>query len=119
MEGTPPRSLRRLTTTRAHGARTTRLQVAIVQLVTLSLQASSKLKLYGQGATLGVVEFLRGIGDAESGYIFVRILYALFLLGLVVNAIYPAILLRTSSIRLQRELSAVTDVVRSTRHTMP
>eukprot|EP00908_Phaeocystis_cordata_P027108 Transcript_9648.p1 GENE.Transcript_9648~~Transcript_9648.p1 ORF type:complete len:711 (-),score=108.43 Transcript_9648:607-2526(-) len=86
-------------------------KVAIVQLVTLSLQASSKLKLYGQGATLGVVEFLRGIGDAESGYIFVRILYALFLLGLVVNAIYPAILLRMSSIRLQRELSAVTDVV--------
>ena len=118
MEGTPPRSLRRLTTTRAHGPRTTRLQVAIVQLVTLSLQASSKLKLYGQGATRGVVEFLRGIGNAESGYIFVR-MYALFLLGLVVNAIYPAILLRTSSIRLQRELSAVTDVVRSTRHTMP
>ena len=56
-------------------------------------------------------------GDRPIGI--TPLLYALFLLGLVVNAIYPAILLRMSSIRLQRELSAVTDVVRSTRHTMP
>ena len=74
-------------------------KVYVLQLFTVVLQATAKIRLYGKGATMGSV-----VGsfpnEAISGT------YQLFLFGLFVNCLYPPILLQMRSVRLQREMAA-------------
>lgn len=85
-------------------------KVWILQLFTVVLQASSKVRIYAKGATIGSV-----ITAMPTG--FVKLVYQLFLVGLLVNCLYPPILLQARSVRLQREMAA--KVSHRTREPLP
>jgi hypothetical protein len=77
-------------------------KVFVVQLMTVLLQTPSKLPTFAASSTIGNGAF--GVNAA------VQIPHLIFMGALVVNCLYPPILLRMSSVRWQREMAATCDV---------
>lgn len=76
----------------------------MVQLFTVVLQATSKIRLYAKGVTMGSV-----VGNLPNEAI--TSTFQIFLFGLLVNCLYPPVLLQMRSVRLQREMAAKIDII--------
>jgi len=77
-------------------------KVLVVQTTHVVLQAYTKLPMFARISTSGY--------KTEGGTIMLQGCHAVFLFALVVNVLYPPILLRSSSVRFQREVAAMFDV---------
>jgi hypothetical protein len=82
-------------------------KVVALQLVTIMLQAMTKLEI------LGMAVAMEGASYAYLGAyaVLFKPLYWAFVCALVLNAIYPAVLLRSKRFRLQRDAVAATDLL--------
>ena len=82
-------------------------KAAALQLLTVVLQATAKVELLGMAVAMeGVVH-----PTVEAFSIFLKPLYWTFVCALALNAVYPAVLLRSTNHRLQRDAVAAIDVL--------
>ena len=78
-------------------------KVACVQLLTVALQVPSKMAKFARASTLG--------GPLPGTTSIVQGAHLVFLFGVLVNCLYPPILLSMSTVALQREASAKCDLL--------
>ena len=79
-------------------------KVMIVQTSHVVLQAQTKLPMFARIVTAG------GPGGVSLTTGVLKFCHLLFLFALLVNVLYPPILLRTTSVKFQREVAAMVDV---------
>jgi hypothetical protein len=82
-------------------------KVATLQLITIVLQATTKIELFGMSVAME--------GATSPGLtafsIILRPMYWTFVCALALNTVYPAVLLRSKRYRLQRDAVAAIDVL--------